>query len=57
MYGKLELVEEEEEAKLLMVNNISYIQTKQQHNSAAFTVSSKTASVKIIDLALIQTPW
>ena len=54
---KMELLEEEEEVELLMVSTISFIQTKQQHKSAAFTVLSRTASFKIIDMALIQKLW
>jgi len=46
IYENVELVEEEEEAEVLQVNTITFIQTKQQHSVATFMVLSITVSVK-----------
>ena len=55
-YEDVELVEDEEEAELLKVSTISFIQTKQQHNVASLMVLSMTVSVKGIAMSVIQEP-
>ena len=56
IYGNVELLEEEEEAELLKVSTISFIQTKQQHSFAPFMFLSMTVSVKVITMNVIQEP-
>jgi len=55
IYEEMELVEEEE-AELLIVSSISFIQAKPQRSIVAFIVLSKKVSVKGIDMTLIQEP-
>ena len=49
IYEKMELVEEEEEAELFMISNISYIQ--------AFRFLSRTMIFKGIDMKVIWELW
>jgi len=48
---------EEEEAELLIVRSISFIQPKPQRSIVALMVLSMTVSVKEIDMTLIQETW
>jgi len=57
IYEEMELVEEKEEAELLIVSNISFIQANPQRCIVAFMVLSMTVIVKGIDMTLIQEPW
>jgi hypothetical protein len=46
-----------EEAELVMVSNISFIQANLQHSIAACRIFTTTVGVKGIDVALIEEPW
>ena len=48
---------EEEEAELLIVRSISFIQAKPQRSIVALMVLSMTVSGKGIDMTLIQETW
>jgi hypothetical protein len=50
------LEEVEEEAQCDMAGTTSFIQANLQHNNTASRVLSRTASVKGIDMPLIQEP-
>jgi hypothetical protein len=52
-----EMEEEKKEAECDMVCTTSFIQANLQHNIAASRVLSRTVSVKVIHMALIQEPW
>lgn len=49
--------EEEERAERDMVSTISSIQVNLQHSRAVSLILTRTVSVKVIDMALIQKLW
>jgi hypothetical protein len=52
-----EVKEEKEEAECDMAGTTSFIQANLQYSIAASRVLSRTVSVKLIDMSLIQEPW
>lgn len=48
---------EEDEAELVVVSTISFIQTNMQRNIGVPGIFTRTVVVKVIDMALAQEPW
>ena len=54
--GRGEEEKENEESEHDMVSTISFNQTNLQHSIAASRILTRTVSIKVIDMALIQEP-